>query len=90
MPLSKSSLLLQGAVNFAATTVRATDAVLQLVSVEKLPWVHFLTHFLFIISSSSAQMGVTGFVIVISDVVLAILGFWHFVPISFRSVSQSL
>jgi hypothetical protein len=90
MPLRKSSLLLQGDVNFADTTVRATDLSLQLVSVENLPWAHFLTHFLFIISSSAAHRGVVGFVIVVSDVVLATLGLWHFVPTSFKPVSHSL
>jgi hypothetical protein len=90
MPLSKSSLLLQGAVNFAATTLRAIDELLQLVSVENAPWAHFLTHFLFIISSSAAQRGVTSFFISLSDVVLKVLGLWHFVPTSFKPESHSL
>jgi hypothetical protein len=90
MPLRNSSLLLQGLVNVADTTVRATEFSLQLVSVENLPCAHFLTHFLFIISSSAAQRGVVGFVIVASEVVLVILGFWHFVLTSFRPASQSL
>jgi hypothetical protein len=90
MPLRNSSLLLQGDVNVAETTVRATDEALQLVSVENLPWAHFFTQILFIISSSAAQRGVVGFVISVSEVVRVILGFWHFVLTSFRPSSQSL